>query len=68
LLKLIIYLKNIKTMLNLKKNAKSKFIEISIKDLKGIKRAEWYKARSDKYKEIAYNTITDVCTFEKIAQ
>ena len=55
-------------MWNLSKKAKSKFIEISLKDLKGIKRAEWYKARSDKYKEVAYNTITDVCTFEKIAQ
>ena len=53
-------------MWNLKKRLKNQFIEICIKDLKGLKRAEWYKARPDRYQQIDLNVITEICTFQKL--
>ena len=51
--------------MNLKKQT---IIKVRINTLSGLKKAEWYKARVEKYHWLAFNPITETVTFKKVDQ
>jgi len=47
----------------MKKRTNHRFIKVDISTLKGLKKAEWYKARHEKYVMHELNRITNILTF-----